>query len=106
MLNLSQLLIIAFPLLGVIIPMAIWILRKDKIKDVNKQGKLILNFQISWLILLPVVFILGWLFGGPQESVLSVILLYIFNVVTVLVNYKRVKQSKEILYRPSFAFLK
>ena len=105
-LNLSQLGIIAFPFLGVIIPMAIWILKKETIKNVNEQGISILNFQISWLVLAVPVFLLGLLLGGPQMSILFILLFYIFNIISVLINLRRVKQSKEIIYRPRFAFLK
>jgi len=52
MLSLSQLGFLAFPLLGTIIPLAIWILKKDKIKHVDSIGKSILNFQITWAIAL------------------------------------------------------
>jgi len=47
MLNFSQLGLLAFPLLGIIIPLAIWIIKKDKVKDVDEVGKSILNFQLS-----------------------------------------------------------
>ncbi|WP_414727653.1 DUF4870 domain-containing protein [Winogradskyella sp. UBA3174] len=50
--NLSQLGFIAFPLLGILIPFIIWTSKKDKIKDVDQVGKSILNFQISWTLLL------------------------------------------------------
>ncbi len=105
-LNLSQLGIIAFPLLGVIIPMAIWILKKESVKNVNEQGILILNFQISWLVLIIPVFFLGLLFGGPQMSILFIMLFYIFNIISVLINLKRISQSKEVIYRPRFTFLR
>ena len=52
LLNLSQLGFIAFPLLGILIPLIIWTSKKDKIKDVDYVGKSILNFQISWTLLL------------------------------------------------------
>src|SRR5690606_37144913 len=57
MLNLSQLGFLAFPLLGIIIPLAIWIFKKEKIKGVNRLGISILNFQITWTIALCVIYI-------------------------------------------------
>ncbi len=56
-LNLSQIGFIIFPFLGIIIPMAIWILKKDKIIDVDKTGKSILNFQITWTAILFLTFL-------------------------------------------------
>ena len=52
LLNLSQLGFVAFPLLGTLIPLIIWISKKDKIKDIDLVGKSILNFQISWTLFL------------------------------------------------------
>lgn len=56
--NLSALSFIASPLLGVLLPLALWFLKKDKIKNLNTIGKRLLNFQITWCILyyLPHIF--------------------------------------------------
>jgi transcriptional regulator with XRE-family HTH domain len=51
-LNLSAMSYIAFPLLNVIVPLALWILKRDKIKDMNEIGKRLVNFQITWCILI------------------------------------------------------
>lgn len=104
MLNLSQLGFVAFPLLGIIIPLAIWILKKDVIKDVDKQGKSIINFQITWVAALFPLFIVGWLLLGPIV-ILIIILLYTFNFILVLTNTKRVYKEKDVWYKPSFSFL-
>jgi transcriptional regulator with XRE-family HTH domain len=104
MLNLSQLGFLAFPLLGIIIPLAIWILKKDLIKDVDKQGKLIINFQITWAIMIFPLFILGWLLLGPL-GILLIVLLYSYNFALVLSNTKKVYKGKDIFYKPSFSFL-
>jgi transcriptional regulator with XRE-family HTH domain len=106
MLNLSQLGILVFPLLGIIIPMAIWTMRKDTIKGVYELGKSIINFQITWIILVILLFLSGFLIWGPQESVLLVVMFYIFNIVLVFFNLNRISQSKEVFYHPRFAFLK
>ena len=57
-LTLSQLSFIAFPILGILIPLIIWILQKDKIRGVDSLGKKILNFQISWTIFFFTLFFL------------------------------------------------
>src|SRR5690606_15458611 len=51
-LNLSALSFIFFPLLGILVPLIIWISKKDKIRNVNIIAKDLLNFQITWTILL------------------------------------------------------
>ena len=52
MLNLSQLGFLAFPLLGTIIPLAIWVIKKDKIRNIDSIGKFILKFQITLMIII------------------------------------------------------
>jgi len=49
-LNISALCFIAFPLLGIIIPLSILMLKKDKIKNIAQVGKRLVNFQITWSI--------------------------------------------------------
>jgi uncharacterized Tic20 family protein len=116
MLNLSQLGFLAFPLLGIIIPLAVWILKKDKVKSVDEHGKAILNFQISWVILLFVFYIifgvnmifhLGIRFSFLGTSFLGTIIggLYVYNVIVIIVNTIRIYNGKLIGYKPSFHFL-
>jgi uncharacterized Tic20 family protein len=113
MLHLSQLGFLVFPLLGIIIPLSIWILKKEKIKNVDEDGKKILNFQISWVILL---FTLYLFFGAKiafsSELIFSfgmIILLigglYLYNIITIIVNTIRLNKGKEIIYKPAFTFL-
>ena len=103
MLNFSQLGFLAFPLLGIIIPLAIWILKKDTIVNVNKQGKSIINFQITWIIGFLPILVFGVFIIGP---ILTIIILYIFNIVLILMNTMRVYQKKTIWYKPSVSFLR
>jgi transcriptional regulator with XRE-family HTH domain len=111
MLNLSQLGFIAFPLIGIIIPLAIWILKKEKVKGVNQLGISILNFQISWVIILSVSYIaliLGFLFPMILFRIIGfigIIALYLINLVIIVYMTIKQQQGKEIEYRPSFKFL-
>lgn len=114
-LNLSQLSFLAFPLLGIIIPLAIWILQKDKIKYVNSVGKSILNFQISWSILFFVFYII---FGlqkvffleitpvGIFATILGIIILYAYNLIFILANAIKFNRTNSVTYIPSFKILK
>jgi transcriptional regulator with XRE-family HTH domain len=56
-LNLSALTFLVFPLLGIIVPAIIWGTRKKTVKDAEQTGKEIVNFQITWNILLFLFFL-------------------------------------------------
>jgi len=114
LLNLSQLGFLAFPLLGILIPLIIWTSKKDKIKDVEQVGKSILNFQISWtlLLFLMAIFIfitskLDLRLGISFASILIVIGgMYLINIILVLFNTLRYHSGKTIKYKPAFPFLR
>lgn len=113
LLNLSQLGFLAFPLLGIIIPLVIWIFNKEKIKGVNNVGISILNFQITWTIALCVLYISIFLrfftsfrLSTPISGILGIIILYAINLFMIGYTTIRHLKGKEIIYKPSFKFIK
>ena len=46
-LNLSTLTFLFFPMLGILVPFILWTSRKGKIKNINKLGKDLINFEIT-----------------------------------------------------------
>tara|TARA_R110002049_G_scaffold60372_1_gene162250 strand:- start:650 stop:1243 length:594 start_codon:yes stop_codon:yes gene_type:complete len=118
--SLSALGFLFFPLLGIIIPLTMWIFKKDKVKNVNELGKSMLNFQISWTLLLFLyyIFILTGMFGGALSEILPnwnfgiftmfipLIILYIFNFTVTIYNTIRVYNKKSFKYRPALRILK
>ena len=114
LLNLSQLGFLAFPLLGILIPLIIWISKKDKIKDVEQVGKSILNFQISWTLLLFLMAIFIFItvklelqMGISFASILIAVSgMYLINIIVVLFNTLRYHSGKTIKYKPAFPFLR
>lgn len=46
-LNLSAFSFFIFPLIGIILPLSLWILKKDKIKEVDKLGRRLINFEVT-----------------------------------------------------------
>ena len=114
-LNLSQLGYIAFPLLGLVIPLAIWILKKNSIRDVDRVGQAILNFQATWNLVLfafyGVAFLNIFVSGSTTTSLFRTWLigtggLYVYNFVLVVFNTVRYRRRQEVWYGPAFAFLK
>jgi uncharacterized Tic20 family protein len=113
-LHLSQLGFLAFPLLGIIIPLAIWILKKDKIQNIDTVGKSILNFQISWTILIFIIYVLAGVSMYFHIGIwplklyttgLIIIGLYIYNMVFVLVNTMTYFKAEKVKYFPVLRFL-
>jgi len=116
-LNLSALSFIAFPLLGIIVPLALWFLKKDKIKNLNEMGKSLINFQISWCILffllyaVPIsAFIFHWHFGLGVREIMSmmfiIVFLYAVNGIFIIVNSYRSYKGKKVFYKPALKLLK
>jgi len=118
--NLSALSFIVFPLLGVIIPMILWLTRKDKVKHLNEMGKRLLNFQITWcfimfliyaLILsagifhLPIPFLRGSI-GGMEFMLIIILLMYLINIISIMRNAYISAKGTIVYYRPALRILK
>ena len=118
--SLSALGFLFFPLLGIIIPLTMWMFKKDKLKNVNELGKSILNFQISWSLLLFLYYI--FIFTGMLGSVIEIqfpnwnismfsifipiIIMYLFNIVIITINTIRVYNKKSFKYKPAIRILR
>lgn len=126
-LNLSALSFIVFPLLGILVPLIIWISKKDKIKKVNEVAKNLLNFQITWTMIFFVGFIgvsLNFfssmdIQGDVSPSMISAHMtsrlminlvfigaMYLFNVVMIVINAIRINNDKSTRYYPKIRFLR
>jgi len=112
--NLSALGFFVFPLLGILIPLIMWISKKDKLKDINKTGKEILNFQITWNLLVFMTYIffmggvllMGSLVRNPFILVGIIGFLYMYNFVLIIINTVRIYNGNEIKYFPKIRFLR
>ena len=104
LLSLSQFGFVVFPLLGIVIPLVLWILKKDKVKNTDALGRSILNFQITWsLIFFSILFLSFPFIGFP---VFLVLIMYLFNLVMIIKNTIRFSRTGETKYKPSYTFLK
>jgi uncharacterized Tic20 family protein len=122
-LNLSALSFIVFPLLGILVPLIIWISKKDKIRNLNETAKDILNFQISWTMLLFIGYI-GIIFstiyklkttGEIDAAIISSRLIinfvflgvmYLYNLAMIIINSVRVNNDKNVVYLPKIVFIR
>jgi transcriptional regulator with XRE-family HTH domain len=114
LLNLSALSFIIFPLLGIIVPMAMWVMKKDKVKNVDYVGKAILNFQITWnvavFLILLIVLMQIFFKEGVWISVWTLMLipvgLYFYNALLIIINAVRSANDKKVNYIPAIKILK
>lgn len=128
LLNLSAITGLIFhPMLGIIIPLVMWILKKDKIKFVDNYGKRIISFQITWTLFVYSVFIVATKgssiifdfnvfdfvfalinFKIDKETIYIVLLgtLYLYNLILIFKNFRRIKREKQSWYFPAIPFLK
>ncbi len=122
-LNLSALSFLIFPLLGIIVPLIIWISKKDKIRNLNSIAKDLLNFQITWTMLLFLGYI-GIVISVAYEiktngdvsfasiasrmtlNLVFLGIMYVYNLVLTISNSIRVSQEKSIRYFPKIGFLR
>ncbi|GAH18231.1 unnamed protein product, partial [marine sediment metagenome] len=75
-LNLSALTFLFFPILGILLPFILWSSKKGKIKNINKLGKDLINFEITWTLILFFIPFLMFLFtkiGLLESLTLSII---------------------------------
>ena len=83
--HLSQLLDFVTGIGGFIVPLILWATQKDKIQDMDEQGKEIINFQISLVIYSIVCIPLIFLFGlGFLFLILVGILGLIFPIINAI----------------------
>jgi transcriptional regulator with XRE-family HTH domain len=116
--NLSALSFIIFPLLGIALPLALWLSNRKKLKDIDKSCKRLINFQISWCLVIAltatVLFnheffhipssILG--LGVIELLFLSMPLFYAVNFIYIIFNSILVYNTRQIFYQPAVPFLR
>ncbi|MGY3213468.1 DUF4870 domain-containing protein [Mucilaginibacter sp. HD30] len=116
-LNLSALCFLALPLLGIIMPLLLWLLKKETIADIDRIAKSLLNFQISWLllgvILLIILIILSLFFprsivGIHSERIMliGIISMYAINLTYIIFNAILLLKKRTVIYQPAIIFFK
>ncbi|MDB5030037.1 helix-turn-helix domain-containing protein [Mucilaginibacter sp.] len=112
--NLSALSFLMFPFLGVFVPLILWAMKKNKVKNVGDMGRNLLNFQITWCILLIVGYLClianaHWGGAGAKEIFYFLFfagILYLINFVSIVINAIRVLYEKPGRYFMAVRFLK
>jgi uncharacterized Tic20 family protein len=100
--HLSQLLNYLTGFGGLIVPLILWSINKDKIISLDRQGRDIVNFQISLflysLISIPLIFLFGL-------GVLLLIAIWIVGLIMPIINGIKASNGEEVSYPLSIKFL-
>jgi transcriptional regulator with XRE-family HTH domain len=113
-LSFSQLAFIVFPLFGVALPVIIWLIQKDKVLQIEKLGRRIINFQTTWLLIVGFIYTFTiftkilHLSIGIRGVFLThpLIFLYAYNLLIVILNSLFALKGKKVFYVPAFRFLR
>ncbi|THD67421.1 helix-turn-helix domain-containing protein [Robertkochia marina] len=123
LLNLGALTVMIQPMLGIIIPLVMWILKREKIKYVDDTGKKLISFQITWALTLYLVLMIASkgsylpinfsllnsftvLITEFSSIGIFIIFLYIYNLISIIINIKKSQKGLKNKYAPSIPFLK
>ncbi|AQS93479.1 tRNA modification GTPase [Polaribacter sp. BM10] len=101
--HLSQLLDFITGIGGFLVPLILWLLKKDEVFGIDKHGKAILNFRISMFIYIIICIPLILLFG---LGILGFITIGIFYLIFPIINAIKVNNNEEPNYPFSIKFLK
>ena len=126
LLNLSSLSFIIHPILGILVPLVMWIVKREKIENVEVTGKRIINFQATWISALYTMLItyhllvsgfrgnIGYIFYIGISNLKTIafgnmeapfFLLYLFNIFIILKNFRRSYNGLDTIYKPAIPFL-
>lgn len=123
--NLSTLTFLVFPLLGILVPLIMWFSKKDKLKNINQLGLNILNFEITWNIVLflglilsslmitnemdstgEVILLVNSVSSIQRGTLIFIMMMYILNIFLIVFNIFRIEKDKSLFYRPRINFIR
>lgn len=100
--HLSQLLDLVTGFGGFIVPLILWVTNKDKIYEMDEQGKEIINFQLSMflyaILCVPLIFLIGL-------GLLGLIAIGIVCMVFPIINAIKVNNGEEPHYPLTVKFI-
>jgi transcriptional regulator with XRE-family HTH domain len=105
--------LVPLPGLGVLAPLVLWLLYRDKIEAVEAMGRRILNFQMTWLLVMGLLyaFILFsslYHLGFPVAPVHIWLLMRVldaYNICMIALGAILANKQKTIHYRMSIPFI-
>ena len=100
--HLSQLLDFVTGIGGFIVPLLLWLVKKDEVFDMDRHGKAILNFRISMFLYLLICIPYVLLFG---LGLLGFIVIGLFYIIFPIINTVRASNNQQPNYPLSIKFL-
>ncbi|GGG51166.1 DUF4870 domain-containing protein [Bizionia arctica] len=100
--HLSQLLTFITGFGGLIVPLILWSTQKDKVFEMDQQGKQIINFQLSMLIYaiicVPAILLLGL-------GIVGLIVIGFISLIFPIINAIKANNGESPTYPLSFNFI-
>ncbi|HLV69696.1 MAG TPA: DUF4870 domain-containing protein [Xanthomarina sp.] len=100
--HLSQLLTFVTGFGGLIVPLILWATQKDKVLEMDEQGKRIINFQLSMLIYaiicIPAILLIGL-------GILGLIAIGFISLIFPIINAIKANNGESPTYPLSFNFI-
>ena len=100
--HLSQLLDFVSGIGGFVVPLILWLVKKDEVLDMDKHGKAILNFRITMfiyvLLCIPAILLFGL-------GLLGFVVLGIFYFIFPIMNAIKASNDEEPSYPFSISFI-
>jgi len=100
--HLSQFAGFIIPALGWVLPLILWLIKRDNSAYIDAQGKIVMNWIISSLIYSIIGFILTFLLVG----IIWLIALGVCSIVFIILGAIRAKEGTLWAYPLSITFLK
>lgn len=123
LLNFSALSFLVFPLLGIIVPLVIWISCKSRTRGAWQLGRSLINFQLTWVISLFGGYLIASIFlvrsmvsaadispGNLSPDLYFILLffglMYGYNLFMLILNARRIQREMQVWYGPAIGFIR
>ena len=94
LMHVSQLAGYVIPLAGLVLPVLMWAMNKDSSEEIDRHGKVILNWMITVLIASAVCFVLTFILIGA----LGFMILGVVNLIFVIIGAAKANQGELWVY--------
>ena len=114
LMNLATLSFWVIPLGNLVLPLILWVMKRDKVQGVYELGRRIINFQITWCFI-TYGFLLIWIVSlfGKSPLIISpfvflpiILTLYLANSMIILLANWQIKRGRETVYSISFPIIR